>query len=121
MKTFVCLLLTTSLLSFAGFAQKPTKEDITGVMKRSWEQEKGPKKTVTIHSIKFGTSGKANLKHQVEGVPQGNTVTDVEIDWTYSKLYTDKTESIRRIMMAWVYKDAMGNWRVKNYKSTEVK
>jgi hypothetical protein len=121
MKTFVCLLMTACILSFSSSAQNPTKEDVTGVMKRSWEQEKGPKKTVIIHSIKFGTSEKANLKHQVEGVPKGNTVTNAEIDWTYSKHYTDKTESTRRIMMAWVYKDATGNWRVKNYKSTEVK
>ena len=120
MKTIIVLLIT-ACLSMAGFAQKPTKEDITGVMKRSWEQEKGPRKTITIHSIKIGTSEKANLKHQVEGVPKGNTVTNAEIDWTYSKHYTDKTESVRWIMLAWVFKDATGKWRVKSYKSTEVK
>jgi hypothetical protein len=118
---FVCLLLATCLFAFSGAAQRPTKEDVAGVMKRSWEQESGPRKTVTIHSITFGTSEKANLKHQVEGVPKGNTVTNAEIDWTYSKHYTDKTQSVRRLMMAWVYKDAVGNWRVKSYRSTEVK
>lgn len=121
MKTFVYLLVSCFILSCTATAQKPTKEDITGVMKRSWEQEKGPKKTVEIHSIRFGKSEKANLKHQVEGVPKGNTVTNVEIDWTYTKHYTDKLETVRRIMFAWVYKDALGNWRVKSYKSTEVK
>lgn len=120
MKTFVCF-LTACFLSLSGFAQSPTKEDVIGVMKRSWEQEKGPRKTVTVHSIKFGTSEKANLKHQVEGIPEGNTVTNAEIDWTYNKHYTDKTESSRKLIMAWVYKDAAGNWRVKTYKSTDVK
>lgn len=121
MKTILCLLLTACIFSCSSSAQKPTKEDVTGVMKRSWEQEKGPKKTVTIHSITFGSSEKANLKHQVEGVPKGNTVTNAEIDWTYSKHYTDKTESVRWLMKAWVFKDATGNWRVKSYKSTEIK
>ena len=76
---------------------------------------------MTIHSITFGTSGKANLKHQLEGVPEGNMVTNAEIDWTYSKHYTDKTESTRRVMLAWVYKNAFDKWRVISYQSTEVK
>lgn len=121
MKTSVFLLVISCILSLSASAQKPTKEDVTGVMKRSWEQESGPRKTVTIHYIKFGTSEKANLKQEFEGVPKGNTVTNAEIDWTYSKHYADKTENTRRIMMAWVYKDGVGNWRVKSYKSTDVK
>jgi hypothetical protein len=121
MRIFICLLLAACLISCTVAAQKPTKEDVIGVMKRSWEQEKGPRKTVTIHSINFGLSEKANLKHQVEGVPKGNTVTNAEIDWTYSKHYTDKTESVRWLMKAWVYQDATGRWRVKSYRSTEIK
>ncbi len=121
MKLPALLCLVSLMLFINTIAQKPTKDDVAGVMKRSWEQEKGPKKSITIHNIKFGKSEKANLKHQMEGVPEGNMVTHAEIDWTYSKHYDDKTVATRRIMQAWVYKDAMNNWRVKSYRSKEVK
>lgn len=121
MKTFLILLVSMISVSIAASAQKPTKEDISAAMKRFWEQDKGPRKTVTIHSIQLGLSETATLKQQVEGIPKGTLVTHATIDWTHHSHYTDKTQSARRIMSAWVFKDpSTGNWRVKSYRSKSV-
>jgi len=119
MKLLLALLLLTVTASGLR-AQKPTKEDITAAMKRFWEQDKGPRKTVEIHSIEISKSETANLKHQVEGIPKNATVTYVVIDWSHHSHYTDKTQTARRIMDAWVFKDQNGNWRMKSYRSKTV-
>jgi len=104
-------------ISCSANAQKPTKEDITKALKSSWEKAatlQEPKKTITINEIKFGSSATASTTQQFEGVPKGTMVTNAKIDFTQNLFYSDGTQHTRRIMTAWIYKDAFGDWAVKN-------
>lgn len=112
-KTFLFVLLF-SIFSSISQAQKPTEADITSVMKKMWEQEKGPRKTVTINSIKLGTSEKSNYAQQLEGVPKNALITHAKIDWNLNTFYSNDIQVTRRITTAWVYKDQFNEWSVKN-------
>ncbi|MGG9963094.1 hypothetical protein [Ferruginibacter sp. SUN106] len=105
------------LISCSADAQKPTKENITKAIKSTWEKAASslePQKTVTINEIKMGTSSKANYAQELEGVPKGALVTMAKIDFTQNIFYTGETQHTRRIMTAWVYKNAFGEWEVMN-------
>jgi hypothetical protein len=112
------IFLLTAVLFCSGIrAQKPTTKDITIALKSTWENEQGPnreKNTVTVNSIKLGTSEKSNSKHQFEGVPKGALVTNAKIDFIQNKFYSNETQHVRRIMTAWIFKDQFGDWRVMN-------
>ena len=113
----IILLLTAVLFCSNVQAQKPTTKDITNALKSTWENEQGPnreKNTITVNSIKLGTSEKSNSKHQFEGVPKDALVTNAKIDFIQNKFYSNETQHVRRIMTAWVFKDQFGDWRVMN-------
>ncbi|MCE3282573.1 MAG: hypothetical protein K0Q66_1310 [Chitinophagaceae bacterium] len=118
------VLILVSCSSSEAEGQKPTKADVTKVIKATWEKSGegyGPKETVEIHEIKFGASEKANAKQELEGVPKGALVTHAKIDFTLTKHYDDGDKKHRRVMSAWVYKDQFGDWKVKSYGSKDVK
>lgn len=117
MKQLLLVVLAVISLSCNAVGQKPTKADVTKVMKDKWEKEKtntSPKTTITINDIKFGNSEKSNYAHQLEGIPKGALVTHAKIDFTETTFYTDQTRNVRRVMTAFVYKDQFGDWAVMN-------
>jgi len=117
MKNLFFFSVALFLISCSANAQKPTKEDISKALKSTWEKAATtlePKKTITINEIKFGTSETASTTQQFEGVPKGAMVTHAKIDFTQNLFYNDETQKTRRIMTAWVYKDAFGDWAIKN-------
>ncbi len=117
MKRLLLFPIMVFLVSSSADAQKPTKDDVTKAIKSTWEKgptSSEPKKTVTINDIKFGTSEKSNYAQQLEGVPKGALITNAKIDFTENKFYNNETQHVRRIMTAWVYKDAFGEWAVMN-------
>jgi hypothetical protein len=114
MRKFYLLLLAVAVFTGSASAQKPTKQDITAVMKQTWESEAIPKKSVTIRDIKIGTSEKSNYAQQLEGLPKGALVTHAKIDWDLTTFYTSGNQVTRRITTAWVYKDQFGEWAVMN-------
>lgn len=118
MKQLLFLPVLAFLISCSGAGgEKPTKEDVTNVIKHTWEKDATnlePKKTVTINDIKFGSSEKANYAQQLEGVPEGGLITNAKIDFTENIFYTNETRHTRRIMTAWVYKDKFNEWAVMN-------
>ena len=117
MKNLLFFPIVALLISCSADAQKPTKDNITKALKSTWEKEATslePKKTVTINEIKFGTSEKANYAQQLEGVPKGAMITNIKIDFTQNLFYNNDTQHTRRIMTAWVYKDAFGEWAIMN-------
>jgi hypothetical protein len=117
MKNLLFFPIAALLISCSADAQKPTKDDITKSLKATWEKAAtsfAPKTTVTVNEIKFGTSEKSNYKQQLEGVPKGALITNAKIDFTENTFYTSETRKVRRIMTAWVYKDAFGEWAIMN-------
>jgi hypothetical protein len=113
----VTIFFIAILFSGTSQAQKPTTKDITSALKSTWENPQGPnreKNTVTINSIKLGTSEKSGSKHHFEGVPKGALVTNAKIDFIQNKFYSNETQHVRRIMTAWVFKDQFGDWKVMN-------
>ncbi len=117
MKSFLFFPVVALLISCTADAQKPTKDDITKALKSTWEKAATslePKKTVTVSEIKFGTSEKSNYAQQLEGVPKGALITNAKIDFTQNIFYNNETQHTRRIMTAWVYKDAFGEWAIMN-------
>jgi len=112
------LSITTSCIPAGG---KPTKADITKVMKNNWEKAATsltPKVTIDINEIIIGTSAKANYAQELEGVPKGATVTTAKIDFTQNSFYTNDTQKVRRITKAWVYRDEFKQWAVMNTATT---
>jgi len=108
---------------FSAYAQKPTKADITNAMKSTWEKAQTsaePKKTVTINDIRFGTSERSNEIQQANGVPKGALITNAKIDWTQTLFYSNETQHVRRLMTAWVYKNAFDEWEVMSNGSKEI-
>lgn len=111
------LLIALILPGFSSQAQKPTNDDITKVLKATWENSKSSnqaKKTVTINSIKLGMSEKSNYAQQLEGVPKNAWITHAKIDFTQNTFYSNETQPVRRIMTVWVYRDQFGDWGIKN-------
>jgi len=117
MKNLFFFSIAAFLISCSANAQKPTKDDVTRSLKADWEKAAtslSPKKTVTVNDIKFGTSEKSNYAQQLEGVPKGALITNAKIDFTENTFYDKETQHTRRIMTAWVYKNAFGEWAIMN-------
>ena len=111
------LLLTSVLFFSCSQAQKPTIADITAALKSSWEHPQTTsreKQTVTINSIKIGTSEKSNYAQQMDGVPKDALVTHVKIDFTHNQFFSTETQQTRRIMTALSFKDQFGDWKIMN-------
>ena len=124
MKRLLLFPLIAFLFSCSADGQKPTKADITTAMKSTWEKaatSSEPRKTVTINDIKFGSSEKASVAKQADGIPKGALITNAKIDWTQTLYYTNETQHVHRIMTAWVYKNAFGEWEVMSNGSKEIK
>lgn len=118
---FAVLLLSFAACSSSSSGDKPTKEDITKVMRQTWEKEATtmePKTTIDINDITIGTSDEANYAQELEGVPKGALVTTAKIDFTQNLFYTNATQKVRRITTAWVYKDQFKQWAVMNTATT---
>ncbi len=118
MKQLLLLMLPLYLIACGSVTgEKPTKDDVTKAIKKTWEQEGNSvqeKQTVSISNITFGTSDASNYAQQLEGVPKNALVTHAKIDFTHHKHYSNGPHSVRRIMTAWVYKDQFGEWAVMN-------
>lgn len=124
MKRSILLLLMAFLFSCNSNAQKPTKEDVTKVIKATWEREKTDfqaKCTVIINDIKFGTSEKSNYAMQLNGIPKGALVTHAKIDFTQQTFHNTQTELVRRVTTAYVYKDKFKEWAVMNNGTKYIK
>ncbi|RYY97792.1 MAG: hypothetical protein EOO11_09900 [Chitinophagaceae bacterium] len=115
-KSFLLLLLA-GCTAAAGSGEKPSKDDITAVMKKTWEH--GPTSTrpatdITINSIRIGSTEQSNYKHQLDGIPKGVAVTHAQIDFTQHEHYSSGDRDVRRMMTALVYKDHFNEWAVMN-------
>jgi hypothetical protein len=120
MRHILFFLLSFVIVSCSS-GQKPTKEDITKVIKATWEKAASsfnPKVTVDINDIKVGASTKSNYAQELEGIPKSSLVTSAKIDFTENSFYSNTTRKVRRIMEAWVYKDKFGEWSVMNTATT---
>ena len=94
---------------------KPTKDDVIAVMKGNWEKAGSnfnPKATITINSITFGSSAKANYADELEGIPKNALITAAKIDFTTNTFYSNEVQKTRRIMTASVYKNKFNEWDV---------
>ena len=112
---FACINFSSCSSSSSG--EKPTEADIEKALRRQYETEKtgtSPKKTVTIHSIKIGSSETANLQDEIDGIPSKGLVTAAEIDFTIRSHYTDQIIGAKKVMIAKVYKNKMNEWSVMN-------
>jgi hypothetical protein len=109
--SFICLFFLSSR------AQKPTVENIGKALKSTWEKpatSSTPRQSATIHSIKIGSSAKANVQDKIDGIPPDAAVTIAQIDFTVREYYSDQTQATHRLMTAKVYKDQFGEWAVKS-------
>jgi hypothetical protein len=97
-------------------AEEPTKEIVEKVMKATWDKKAtstNARSALTLNSVKFGQPYKATAQEvQVEGLPDGATVTPAIIDFTVRTYYTNETQVLRRVREARVYKDKFGEWAV---------
>jgi hypothetical protein len=95
----------------------PTREDVEKVLKQSYDKEGGQfsaKETLTVNGAKFGKPYTATVQEvQVEGVPDGATVTPAVIDFTVRTFNTGETHLFRRVREGSVYVGKMGEWVVK--------
>ncbi len=94
----------------------PTQEIVEKVMKANWDKvatSTNPRSALTLNGVKFGNAYKATVQEvQVEGLPEGATVTPSQIDFTVRSYYTNETQAVRRTREARVYKDKFNEWAV---------
>lgn len=85
-------------------------------MKASWDKTATsfePKAVLTLNSVKFGKPYVATAQEvQVEGIPDGATVTPAIVDFTVRNFHSNTTRAVRRAREARVYKDKMDEWAV---------
>ena len=88
----------------------PTREDVTAVMKKAYENTTtaGDVFGIEINDIKIGHSQIANTGQELEGIPKGTTVTDVEVAY-------DITGHIQshKVSKLWMYKNEFDEWKFK--------
>lgn len=108
-------LLLTHCVRAGGDA--PTKEIVEKVMKANWDKAAtttNPRSALTLNGVKFGNAYKATAQEvQVEGFPEGATVTPAQIDFTVRNYYSNETQAVRRTREAKVYKDKFNEWTVQ--------
>ena len=119
MRSFIIVFCISNLLACSSNSagEKPTKDDVIAVMKSNWEKagsNLNPKVTITINSITFGSSSKANYADELEGIPKNALITAAKIDFTANTFYSDGVQKTRRIMTASVYKNKFNEWDVMN-------
>ena len=119
MRSFIFVLCISNLLACNSNSagEKPTKDDVIAVMKSNWEKagsNLNPKVTITINSITFGSSSKANYADELEGIPKNALITAAKIDFTENTFNSDGVHKTRRIMTASVYKNKFNEWDVMN-------
>ena len=113
-----CIVFVTLPFSSCNRAggEAPTQAIIEKVLKSSWdkaESHTNPRSVLTLNDGKFGTSYTATLQQvQVEGIPQGATITPVVVDFTVRTYYSGETQAVRRKREAGVYKDKFNEWAV---------
>ena len=116
--SFRCaMIVSISLLATScAQAQAPTREIVEKAMAASWEKPataSRPKSTFKLNSIKFGKAQKATLVDvQVNGIPEGATVTPALADFTVRTYYSNETQAVRRVREVNVYTDKFGEWAV---------
>jgi len=119
MRSFIIVFCISNLLACSSNSagEKPTKDDVIAVMKSNWEKagsNLNPKVTITINSITFGSSSKANYADELEGIPKNALITAAKIDFTANTFYSDGVQKTRRVMTASVYKNKFNEWDVMN-------
>ncbi len=119
MRSFIFVLCISNLpaCNSNSAGEKPTKDDVIAVMKSNWEKagsNLNPKVTITINSITFGSSAKANYADELEGIPKNALITAAKIDFTENTFNSDGVHKTRRIMTALVYKNKFNEWDVMN-------
>jgi hypothetical protein len=97
-------------------ADAPSREIVEQVLKSTWDKpasSMNAKSTLTLNSVKFGKPYKATKQEvQVEGFPEGATVTPAIVDFTVRTYYARETQAVHRVREARVYKDKMDDWAV---------
>ncbi len=95
----------------------PTQEIVEKTMKADWDKAATnyqPKAALTLNAVKFGSAYKATAQEvQVEGFPDGTTVTPAQVDFTVRTYYNNGTQAVRRTREAKVYKDKFNEWTVQ--------
>lgn len=118
MKQLLLFLLVFALVGCSSSnSDRPTEDDITAYMKKTWEKEASstrPKSTITINSITLGTTDESNYAQQLDGIPKNTAVTHAKIDFTQHEHYNDGIHNVRRVMTALVYKDQFNEWVCMN-------
>ncbi len=96
--------------------EAPTAAIVEKVLKASWDKAAtslNPRSALTLNSVKFGTSYKATAQEvQVEGFPEGATLTPAIVDFSVRDYYTNETQVLRRSREARVYRDKFNEWAV---------
>jgi hypothetical protein len=85
-------------------------------MHSRWDRQAStstPKATVTINSVKIGSTDTANEQDVIDGIPRGAAVTAALIDFTVRSYYSDSIEAVRRTREASIFRDKFGAWDVK--------
>ncbi len=124
-RTVAVLLLLGSVLSApllltncarAG-GEAPTREIVEKAMSEYWTKAAttvSPRSELTLNSVKFGNAYKATAQEvQVEGFPEGGTVTPALIEFTVRNYHSNETQAVRRTREAKVYKDKFNEWKVQ--------
>ncbi len=95
----------------------PTKDDVEKVLKLSYDKAGSSfsaRQSLNVNQVKFGKPYTATVQEvQVEGVPEGATVTPAVVDYTVRTYNTGETHLIQRVRDATVYIGKMGDWVVK--------
>ncbi len=111
------------IIAFATFlfincsAQKPTKENIETAVRSTWDRPAtgtSPNQSITVHSVKIGSSNKANLQDKIDGIPASSDVTIAQVDFTVREYYNDQTQVTHRLMTAKVFMDQFNEWAFKS-------
>jgi hypothetical protein len=110
------LISVLSALPARAAAEAPSREIVAQVLKGAWDKpasSMNAKSTLTLNSVKFGKPYKATKQEvQVEGIPDGASVTPAIVDFTVRTYYTRETQAVHRVREARVYKDKMDDWAV---------
>ena len=108
---------TVSFCSSNFALEKPTEDVIIKLLKDAYEYttKAGDVYKIDIQKIKIGTTQTANLKQELEGIPKGGAVTNVQAEYQLSGFITAK-----RIQLLWVYKNEFGDWKFKGVSTKTI-
>jgi hypothetical protein len=93
-----------------GTGDRPTEEDVIAAMKKAYEYttSAGDVYKIEMHDIKIGNSEVANVRQELNEIPKGATVTNVDVDYSITGFI-----NVRKKATLWVYKNEFGEWKFK--------